>query len=329
MLNQMKFFLKSKLKNSFDIIFNRGPLIFIKSFFNLLYLTIIKFLTNKELICIRVDNYKMNVYTMDNGISRSLVLFGTREEDKKFILNTVLNKKMNIFDIGANIGYYTLFFLKNSNSQKILAVEPSKKNLNLCKNNVSINSLNTKNINFLCAGVSDKNTTKKFFLANQSNLHTFNPDGSAQKFLSGKSNNVKVHSIYDLSNKFFVPDLIRMDVEGHEKEIISGMLKYIKKKNLNPHIVFEPHIATYDKNKFADVLNNLFKLNYFTQLLSSNAKSGTDRILKIVKKKPIVTLSSDGERRAIFKDVNPQDTIEILTKTGGARTVLLSPLKIN
>ena len=62
----------------------------------------------------------MNLLTNDNGISRSLILFGTREEDKKYILKNILNTNMNVFDIGANIGYYTIFFLKNINKGKIL-----------------------------------------------------------------------------------------------------------------------------------------------------------------------------------------------------------------
>ena len=75
----------------------------------------------------------MNLLTNDRGISRSLILFGKREEDKKYILDEVLNENMNIFDIGANIGYYTLFFLKKIKNGRILAIEPSIENLELCK----------------------------------------------------------------------------------------------------------------------------------------------------------------------------------------------------
>ena len=41
--------------------------------------------------------------------------------------------------------------------------------------------------------------------------------------------------------------------------------------------------------------------------------------------KPLKILKSDGEHRAIFEKITPKDTINILTKLGGARTVLLSP----
>ena len=48
-----------------------------------------------------------------------------------------------------------------------------------------------------------------------------------------------------------------MDVEGHECQIISGMLKYIKKGIFKPHICFEPHITSYSKNNnFSVTLTN-------------------------------------------------------------------------
>ena len=52
---------------------------------------------------------------------------------------------------------------------------------------------------------------KFFWLINL--IFTLSTDGSAKKFLSGKSNNVKV-ILFMISNKFFVPDLIRMDIKS-------------------------------------------------------------------------------------------------------------------
>ena len=117
-----------------------------------------------------------------------------------------------------------------------------------------------------------------------------------------------------------------MDVEGHECEIISGMIMSIKRNIFKPHICFEPHIDSYSSsNKFAETLKRLSNIGYFTKLISSNAESGTKRIIKITNRKPELSLQSDGEIRSIFRDVKMDDTINILTKTGGARTVLLSP----
>ena len=118
-----------------------------------------------------------------------------------------------------------------------------------------------------------------------------------------------------------------MDVEGHECQIISGMLKYIKKGIFKPHICFEPHITSYSKNNnFSMTLTELFKSGYYTNLLSSNAATGTKKIIDLTKITPVKVLKSDGEFRAIFENIKSKDTINILTKLG-ARTVLLSPRK--
>ena len=317
---------KNKVNSFFDILINRGLVVLISSIINLLHLNIAKKIFNKKLILKRVNEYKMYLLTNDNGISRSLILFGRREEDQKYILNKILKENMNIFDIGANIGYYTILFLNKIKNGKILAIEPSKDNLKLCKDNVRLNNFIKRKIRFINGGVSNRNSKKRFLLSEQSNLHTFNSEGSAKRFLTGKSCIVETFTVQKLSKLYFTPHLIRMDVEGHECEIISGMLVFIKKGLLKPHICFEPHITSYSKNNnFSKILTQLFKLGYFTNLISSNAESGTQRIQKQTGKKPLKILKSDGEKRAIFSNISSKDTIFILTKLGGARTVLLSP----
>ena len=72
------------------------------------------------------------------------------------------------------------------------------------------------------------------------------------------------------------------------------------------------------------MLSKLFGLGYKTKYISSNAESGTKRIEMVTDKNAIHILKSDGEKRSIFENINAENTIKILTKVGGARTVLLS-----
>ena len=268
----------------------------------------------------------MFLNTEDRGISRSLLLFGKREEDQKLILSKILKTNMNVFDIGANIGYYVLIenqILKSTG--KILAIEPNKDNVVLLKKNIKLNKIDKKRIYIEESGVSNKAGTKKFYLAKQSNLHTFHPKGSAERFLTGKTSSVKTVTVAQLSKKYFKPDLIRMDVEGHEVEILESLINEIKKKKIQPLICFEPHISCYNQNHdITPILLAFFNLGYKTQYLSSNAESGTKRIEKVTSQKAIEVVKSDGEKRSIFENISAENTINILTKVGGARTVLLS-----
>ena len=52
-------------------------------------------------------------------------------------------------------------------------------------------------------------------------------------------------------------DLIRMDVEGHEVEVLNGLLPAIKNL-LQPMIIFETHLSRY--NKEHDFEKNFKKL---------------------------------------------------------------------
>ncbi len=314
-----------KFKNLFEIFQTRGIIVLLQSIKNYFILILFRSIFNKEKIVCKVNNYRMILLTNDKGISRSLILFGTRENDKQYILNKIIDKKMNIFDIGSNIGFYSIFLKKKSNG-RLLAIEPSLENINLCRENLKLNNIALEKVSFLNAAASNSNSKKTFYISSQSNLHTLNPEGSAKKFLIGETREIRSYTIHYLSKKYFKPDLLRMDVEGHECEIIAGMLKFIKTNFFRPHICFEPHITSYSKNNnFSKILRELFSNGYYTNLLSSNAEGGTKTISLVTNKECFIKISSDGEERGIFKNLENEETIKILTKTGGARTVLLSP----
>ena len=70
----------------------------------------------------------------DRGLSRTLLLFGDWEIDHKLILEKVLKKNMNIFDIGAIIGYYALMQWKLVGHNAIItAIEPLPDNIKFLK----------------------------------------------------------------------------------------------------------------------------------------------------------------------------------------------------
>ena len=93
-------------------------------------------------------------------------------------------------------------FLKKLKKGKVLAIEPSSENLKLCKKNIELNNLNKNNVNFVTAGVSDVNQKKKFFMSKQSNLHTFNIEGSAKRYLSGELRFIETFTVHNLSKRF-------------------------------------------------------------------------------------------------------------------------------
>ena len=284
-------------------------------------------LFRKRFVKSKIYNYQMYLDLKDLGLSRALWLFGNRELDHKYMLETIVKPGMSILDIGANIGYYPLMELKLIGKKgKLIAIEPSSSNIALLKKNLTLNGFN--NVEIHQGAISDENTTKEIFISTQSNLNTFHNFGTSVKDLSGKTEVVKTYTIAKILNGRKT-HLIRMDVEGHEVEILNGLVSNISEINELPMIIFETHISKYNENHdFKKTLKNIFDIGYKVTLVGSSSENGSN-IIKKFGYKPIKTIKSDGNTRKIFKNIRNEDAIEMICKTGGIRTVLLRPTSNN
>ena len=270
-----------------------------------------------------IYGYKMFLDLEDRGISRGLMLFGNRELDHKVMLESIVRPDMRIFDIGANIGYYAIMESKLLASEgRILAIEPSPSNYKLLKKNLELNELN--NVEAMLGAVSDTVGTAKIHLSHQSNLNTFHNVGSGVQHLSGEQIDVETHTVPSLASAYFQPDLIRMDVEGHEVSVINGALKAIAANKMRPDIIFETHLSRYTStNNMAKALKALFSLGYHVPLAASSWEGGS-AIVESLSYKSIRSIHTDGNTRKIFYGISNEDAERLICDTGGLRTVLLS-----
>ena len=271
----------------------------------------------------KIYDYLMWLDVEDRGISRSLLLFGNRELDHKLILEDALSPGMSVLDIGANIGYYTLMMLRLiGSSGTLIAVEPSPSNVSLLKRNLSLNG--QPDIEVHQKAVSDINGVRDFFLSEMSNLNTFHNTGSGTKHLSGTTISVEIETVRQIAAGRRI-DLIRMDVEGHEIEVINGLIPAIENKEMAPVIVFETHLSRYNlKHDMERPLRELFALGYHLAVVSSSSERGT-RIIESLGYQGNQSARSDGVVRTLFTDVADADAIELICNRGGVRTAVLAP----
>lgn len=303
---------------------DRGPVVLAGAAFNLARAYFYGRVLKQRFVARSIHGYRMLLDLEDRGISRSLILFGTREVDHKIILEKVVQPDMTIFDIGANIGYYVLMELELLGDRGcVIAIEPSPNNLHLLRRNLALNGYD--GIEVIEGAVSDTEDTRVFHLSQQSNLGTFHPVGSGAAHLSGEWIEVETQTVPGLARSYGAPNLIRMDVEGHEVEVLGGMLKAIRAGDMAPTIVFETHLTRYSpEHDMEAVLRALFDCGYTVRYLSSSYERGT-RLISERGYRSSAPIATDGVERVIFENVAADDAIDFICHVGGARTVVVTP----
>ena len=148
----------------------RGFKIFISAAINFIRIIFVR-ITNNRYIEKKIYNFRMILDVNDKGLSRTLLLFGERELEQKYIIQKIIEPNMRILDLGSNIGYYALIFLKIIDKNNIILVEPSPSNFELLKKNLKLN--NYEKVEAKKLAISDTDGKKDFYISEMSNLNSF------------------------------------------------------------------------------------------------------------------------------------------------------------
>lgn len=192
-------------------------------------------------------------------------------------LDWIDNFKKNeiFFDIGANVGLYSLYAAKRS--CKVYAFEPASNNYSSLLKNIEINKLNVDSYGI---GLSNKEKISILNLVSTiegDSQHNLNKN---QKIYSRKFNirqGTFITSLDDLIYKhhFPIPNHIKIDVDGHEKEILLGAKKILKSKKLKS-VMVEINFKNY--NEYSLILNIMKKNNF--QIKNRSKRIYSNKLIK-------------------------------------------------
>jgi FkbM family methyltransferase len=134
-------------------------------------------------------------------------------------------------DIGANLGYHTITQARRFES--VVAFEPSPRTFNLLEENIRRNRLS--NVQTWNVGLSDSEGKVKFVDVESSSgsSHFTNDEG-----IEGTMAKVTVFDkLVTSTPKLMCRAVVKIDVEGWERNVISGMANYIRL--FKPVVLFE------------------------------------------------------------------------------------------
>jgi len=197
---------------------------------------------------------------------RVKTFFKKEPETIEWINNFVNDKSFVLWDIGANIGLYSIYASLRFDKINVVAFEPSTSNLRVLSRNISINSLYEK-IKIVSQPLNDEKY--KFSIFNESSfqeggaLNTFkekfNFTGKDTEFenryyLLGTSINQL------LDDKILeIPDYIKIDVDGIEHLILMGAEKYLNHKKIKSILI---EVNENFEKQFTKIKNIMEKSNF-------------------------------------------------------------------
>lgn len=256
--------------------------------------------------------YRMRLDLAGPGFDQELFLFRNREQLETKIVRDITAKGMNILDLGANIGYYTLLLANlTGNNGKVYAVEPLPQNYEKLQSHLLLN--NIKNVEAFNAAISAETGHMNFFVGAEHNLGSLVEIATEKQ--TGRQIRVKAFSLADfLVNKSKI-DLIRMDIERGELKVFYNMIDEFPQRGIEypKMIMFEVHPeGDVDPDpSFTPLLSKLAEIGYKAKYTVSSSNPVAQEKYESLGYTP----EEVGFRgHALFSNIKPEHFLKIAAR---------------
>lgn len=186
-----------------------------------------------------LGSLKLYLSTSDQGFAGHVMLDGFWESWLTLFLARHIRAGMTVIDVGANFGYYTLLFGDAVGATgHVLAVEPVPQTADILQQSVDLNGFATRT-RVVQAAAGSTPASKAHLL-----IPPREPKNAAV-IAAPREGSIEVPAttIDALARDLPRVDLVKIDAEGSELAIITGMQEVIEKHR--PAIVLEYNAARY------------------------------------------------------------------------------------
>jgi FkbM family methyltransferase len=154
------------------------------------------------------------------------------------IMERELKPGAHVVDVGANIGYNTIYLARLVGAAgRVAAIEPAEDNLRILRENVAANRLDNVTVHGVAAGRA--NELRDLYLrGDASAVNSLFPD-SMYAEVTGIER-IRVVPLDELVE--FDADLVKIDVEGAELDVLAGMTRMLRHPALRLLVEWHPRL---------------------------------------------------------------------------------------
>lgn len=186
----------------------------------------------------KIQNFKMHL-NLNDRIQRRIYLKKSHEPESEKVFKNLFKDANCFFDIGGNIGYFTLLACATNPDLKVHSFEPLPSNLNSLKTNLSLNPGFQERVTVVEKCLSDAAGEVNFYVPPEGECG-WGTMGTVDETEGSEGNRDwpqitrEALSLVDYlkQNPDTQPDLIKIDVEGAEYKVLQGALDYLKEKKV-------------------------------------------------------------------------------------------------
>lgn len=252
------------------------------------------------------SNIRFIVNPQDDSVGK-FIFFNNYELETICFSSKFINIGDQVLDIGANIGYFTMLFSACvGDTGEVHSFEPSRREFfHLCKNIINNQIINVYPNQ---VAISDKNGYSEMNVLDDDRYGAYNSINNIThwKVKLAKSHTeairiLKIDTYLDLF-PMIRPSLIKIDVEGHEKQVLEGMQTLLSGLSA-PCLILEVCEGTHQdrQNGAHELLEYLRKFDYE---LYSPDNEGNLSLFVLGKSLNCIALKPSHSQRLLEKNIH-------------------------
>ena len=195
---------------------------------------------------VRVENVSFSIQCTNWITHFRWYLFKKKEPEVRHFFQKYLKENDIVFDVGANIGVFSLFVASLDRGNLIFSIEPEVSNIAQLRANVLANRFEDK-IKPVCAGANDRVGVSRIFLSSHeagAAVHSVSDTELTKTHLGyavvGDAPVLSITLDYLSAELGVVPNLIKVDTDGNEKKILLGAKSLLADPRLRAIIIEMP-----------------------------------------------------------------------------------------